>query len=141
MIVQDVDLAILSTDDLHTARGAARAMRAWARRESEPDVAKVYASVQDSLEAELVGRGSGRGRGTARLAVYDFADEDPDAAEVARQRVIGYLQVARDDTDLPDTVRELFNEVMCALSDPSPIARAVELARLDALANGTGAGA
>lgn len=132
--LHDVDLGALEAADLRAAIVAASALRHFADKSNEPALAHVTASITDSILAEQAARKAGRGKGTVRLSIDDFADEDPDDAEDYRRRAAGYLGVVRDDHDARDAVRRLFAAVMEALADPSPTERQVELARFDRLA-------
>lgn len=138
MTTADHDLAELSTGDLRRAIIAASALRHFGRTRTEPDVERVAASLVASLDAERIARAAGRGRGTVRLSVDAFEDDNPDDSCRRRHKAIGYLQLVRDDRGEPDGVRSLFASVMSALADPSPVARQVELARLEALSGRAG---
>ena len=133
-MIVETDIAALSVREIRRAELAAKALTHWASTNDEPAVEQVARSIQASLEAERTARHDGRGRGTVRLAVPNFADDDPDEAERARRRVVGFLGVVRDDPDELPAVRRLFADIMADLANPTPTARQVELARLDALA-------
>ena len=134
MIIDDTDLATLEAADLTRAQTCARALEHSGHRLAVPALGRVGASLLASLDAEAACRRIGLPRGSVRLAVDAFADDHPDAAERSRRTALPYLAIARDDPDERPAVRELFAAVMDTLADPTPTARAVELARLEALA-------
>jgi hypothetical protein len=129
----DFDLAELSETELRRVIIAASALREASDRVQVPALAHVTLSIIESIIAEQSARDAGRGKGTVRLSVDDFADEDPDDAERYRLGAVVYLGVVRDDHDEPDVVRRLFASVMADLSDPTPTERQVEIARLERL--------
>lgn len=132
MIVQ-TDLADLTAADLRGAELAARGLRHVGQTRSEPALAAVADAMLDALFAEQATRDAGRGRGTVRLTVPEFADADPELALAARRAVIGYLLLVRDDPDQRPAVRHLFADLAADLADPSETALEHERARLGEL--------
>lgn len=130
----DFDLAELDSADLTSAIERFRAFTRWTTKRDARGAANVGASVVDSLEAERSARDAGRGNGSVRLTAEDFADEDPTDAMAWRREAVGMIcAVIRDDDENRDAVRRLGAAIAADLSNPSEIAQAVELARLERL--------
>jgi len=132
-VIIDTDLARLTAADLRAAELAARGLRHVGRTRSEPALAAVADAIVDALLAEQATRDAGRGRGTVRLTVPEFADADPDRALADRRGVIGYLLLVRDDPDERPAVRHLFADLAADLADPTETSLEHERARLGEL--------